>query len=54
MKTRIILYADDGMVLTDGAEYGRVIYLAEGADPAAFHEITQAEYASRQESEKEE
>lgn len=54
MKTRTILYADDGMVLTDGTEYGRVIYLAEGADPTAFREISQAEYDSRMDREMEE
>lgn len=51
MKTRTILYADDGMVLTDGTEFGRVIYLAEGADPAAFHEIPQQEYEHQLEQE---
>lgn len=45
MKTRQILYAEDGMVLTDGNAYGKVIYLAEGADSSAFREITEEEYA---------
>lgn len=44
MKTRQILYAEDGMVLTDGVTYGTVIYLAEGKDASAFREITNAEY----------
>ncbi len=54
MKTRQILYAEDGMVLTDGKAYGKVIYLAEGADAASFREITDDEYdAILQEQEKE-
>jgi hypothetical protein len=44
MKTRKILYADEGKILTDGTHYGKVIYLAEGADESAYYEITQAEY----------
>ena len=44
MKTRQILYAEDGMVLTDGVTYGTVIYLAEGASAKDFREITKEEY----------
>lgn len=44
MKTRQILYADEGMVLTDGVTYGTVIYLAEGANASDFYEITNEEY----------
>ena len=44
MSERVILTADDGMVLTNGTDYGTTIYLAEGADPAAYHQITEAEY----------
>lgn len=44
MAERIVLRADEGMVLTDGANYGRIVYLAEGVDPAIYHQITEAEY----------
>ena len=44
MKTRIILYADEGMVLTDGNIYGKTLYLADGTDTNSFSEITEAEY----------
>ena len=48
MKTETItrkkLTAADGMILTDGAAYGREIFLAEGADESIWHEIPEAEY----------
>ena len=44
MKTRIILYADEGTVLTDGEIYGRTVYLAEGKNLSEFYEITEKEY----------
>ena len=44
MKTRLIIYADAGMVLTNGEIYGTEIYLAEGVDQSGFYEITESEY----------
>ena len=44
MKKRTVIYADDGKVLTNGKEYGKIIYLAEGASAWDYYEITDAEY----------
>lgn len=44
MEERIVLTANEGMVLTDGTTYGKVIWLAEGADTSAFYQITEAEF----------
>lgn len=41
---RKILTASDGMILTDGKTYGKIIYLAIGADENTWYEITEAEY----------
>lgn len=43
MKRRI-LTASDGMVLTNGKTYGKIIYLAEGADESGWREIPEEEY----------
>lgn len=48
MRSRIVLYAEEGMVLTDGEIYGKQIFLADGADPAAYREITQEAYETIQ------
>ncbi len=45
MKTRKVIYADEGKVLTDGKIYGKRIYLGEGIDVDKFYEISDAEYA---------
>lgn len=52
MKRRITLYADEGMVLTDGENYCDSIVLAEGNDGKDFKEITQEEYERIKEEEK--
>ena len=54
MKTRKILYADDGKVLTNGEVYGSIIHLAENDDGSDFYEITQEEHDEIQRKEAEE
>lgn len=44
MKTRVILYADEGKILTNGETYGRRVYLADTASPDDYYEITREEY----------
>lgn len=44
MNERTVLYADEGMVLTNGTDYGRTIFLADGADASEYYQITDAEY----------
>ena len=50
MKKRIVLYADDGMVLTNGETYGKQVFLAEGSSAKDWHEITDEEAAELQKS----
>ena len=49
MKTRSMLYADEGFVLTDGTTYGRVVYLAENESADAWREIPVSEIPSESE-----
>ena len=48
MKTTEIktikIEAEEGMMLTDGENYGKTIYLAKDRSPEEFHEITEVEY----------
>ena len=53
MKTRKIIYADEGKILTNGEIYGKQIFLAEGVSEADFYEITEAEYEKILEAERE-
>ena len=50
MRTRKVLYADKGKVLTNGEIYGTRIYLAEGQSADDFHEISTEEYVAKMES----
>ena len=44
MKTMIMLYADEGKILTDGENFGTTISLAEGESADKYTEITREEY----------
>lgn len=44
MKQRVVLYADQGKVLTDGNIYGKQIFLADGETADKFTEITEEQY----------
>ena len=44
MRKRITIYADDGMVLTNGEIYGKQIFLADGVSELDFYEISDEEY----------
>ena len=46
MKTRTVLYADPGMVLTDGETYGKQIFLGDGRSAEEYYEITDEEMAA--------
>lgn len=53
MKTSIVIYADEGKVLTNGETYGRQIFLADGELISDYHEITEAQYEQIQAQESE-
>ena len=44
MTIRNILYADEGMILTNGTDYGTIIYLAEGISADGYYEVPMSEY----------
>lgn len=43
--TRIKLTASEGHILTNGKEYGKIVYLASGDEGADWWEISDEEYA---------
>lgn len=44
MKTRTVIYAEQGKVLTNGEVYGKQIFLADGESADNYSEITEEEY----------
>ena len=52
MKKQVTLFADDGMMITDGKHYGTTISVEVGADDEKYYEITIEEYNERQEQNK--
>lgn len=44
MRKMTTLYADEGMILTDGEHYGTTVSLAEGESGEKYKEITADEY----------
>lgn len=44
MRTRTVIYAEDGKVLTNGEIYGKQIFLADGVSEDDFYEISEEEY----------
>lgn len=45
--TRIKLTASEGHILTDGENYGKIVYLASGDEGDGWYEITEAEYEAK-------
>ena len=45
--TRIKLTAREGHILTDGENYGRIVYLAQGDEGEKWYEITEEEYEKK-------
>lgn len=43
------LKASEGMILTNGTIYGRIIYVADDVDINSFYEITEEEYIAKEE-----
>lgn len=48
---RVKLIASDGMILTDGEAYGKIVYLGVNDKPENWYEITEEEYNERVASE---
>lgn len=44
MNKRKSKVANDGMILTNGVDFGREVYLADGVDENSWYEITEEEY----------
>ncbi len=49
INNRVVLTADEGKIVTDGAEiYGKEVVLAVGLTAEEFYEITEEEYQAMQ------
>jgi len=44
MRVRTVLYADEGTMLTNGTDFGAVIWLADGVSPDTYRAIPMEEY----------
>ena len=44
MRSRIILYADEGMIITNGRIYGKSVCLSVNDNAENYYEITEEEY----------
>jgi len=44
MRKKVTLYADEGMVITDGINYGTTISVAINGDDSKYYEITKEEH----------
>ena len=44
MKQRNTLYASKGNILTNGEDYGKIIFVAEDVLPNSYYEISEEEY----------
>ena len=53
MKERKVLKATEGMILTDGVNFGRQVHLADNVDESSWYEITEEEYKKITEQEEE-
>ena len=54
MRTMITLYADEGMILTDGENFGTTMQLAENRPADGIREISMEEYNNILEAEAQE
>lgn len=45
--TRIKLTASEGHILTNGENFGRIVYLASGDEGEKWYEITEREYEAK-------
>lgn len=47
LANTVKLTASEGHILTDGENYGRIVYLASGDDGEKWYEITNEEYEAK-------